>query len=229
MINWKEVFKDAKWFHWSGIAAALSQSSADTCKEAIEVANSMGLTISCDLNFRQNLWNYGKMATEVMPALVQYSDVIFGSEPEYEKIFGIAPVGFKAITVNEQLNIEGFELVGKRVLAEVPRCKKMFLELRNSINSNHNTLAGIVYSDQSLKYSRIYDITHAVDRVGVGDAFVGGMIYGLIAYPDNDQKALDFALAASCLKNTIYGDFNLVTVAEVENLMEGDGSGRVVR
>lgn len=229
MIDWKEVLKDAKWFHWSGVAAAVSQGAADACLEGIKVADSMGLTISCDLNYRKNLWKYGKTPEEIMLPMVKYSDVIFGSEPEYEKVLGITPVGFKAITADEKLDLEGFKAVGEKVVALVPRCKKMFLELRNSINANHNTIAGVAYSDNSLKHSRIYDITHNVDRVGVGDAFCGGMIYGLVAYPEDVQKALDFAMAASCLKNTVSGDFNLVTVSEVENLMKGDGSGRVSR
>ena len=111
----------------------------------------------------------------------------------------------------------------------MPRCKKMFLELRNSLSANHNLLAAVLYSDNTLKHTGIYDIAHEVDRVGTGDAFVGGLIYGLLTYPKDDQKALNFALAASCLKNTFYGDFNLATVAEVEALMNGDASGRVQR
>ena len=164
-----------------------------------------------------------------MKPLVQYSDVIFGAEPEYKEILGIAPVGFKAVNTDYRLNLEGFEEVGKQVAKLVPRCRKMFLELRNSLSANHNLLAAVLYSDRSLKHTGIYDITHEVDRVGTGDAFVGGLIYGLLTYPDDDQKALDFALAASCLKNTFYGDFNLATVAEVEALMNGDSSGRVQR
>lgn len=150
MIDWKEVLKDAQWFHWSGVAAAVSQGAADACMEGIKVADSMGLTISCDLNYRKNLWNYGKTPDDVMLPMVQYSDVIFGSEPEYEKVLGISKVGFKAISVNEQLNEDGFRAVGEQVVAKVPRCKKMFLELRNSINANHNTIAGVVYSDNTL-------------------------------------------------------------------------------
>ena len=197
--------------------------------EALQMADRMGLTISCDLNYRKNLWKYGRTAADVMKPLVQYSDVIFGAEPEYKEILGIAPVGFKAVNTDYRLNLEGFEEVGKQVAKLVPRCRKMFLELRNSLSANHNLLAAVLYSDRSLKHTGIYDITHEVDRVGTGDAFVGGLIYGLLTYPDDDQKALDFALAASCLKNTFYGDFNLATVAEVEALMNGDSSGRVQR
>lgn len=229
MIDWRSIFADASWFHWSGIAASLTQGAADACKEAIEVANEMGLTISCDLNYRRNLWKYGKSANGVMPELIKYSDVLFGSEGEYMNVLGINPVGFKALDTSYHIDMKGFQRVGGEVQAMVPRCKKVFIELRNSINANHDLLGGILYSDGVVKQSCIYDVTHVVDKVGTGDAFVGGMIYGLIAYPQDDQRTLDFALAASCLKTTIYGDFNLVTVEEVENLMKGDGSGRVSR
>lgn len=229
MIDWETVFADAGWFHWSGVAAALSQSGAGTCLEALQTADRMGLTISCDLNFRKNLWQYGRTAADVMYPLVQYSDVIFGAEPEYKEILGISPVGFKAINTDYQLDLQGFEKVGRQVETLVPRCKKMFLELRNSLSANHNLLAAVLYSDNTLKHTGIYDIAHEVDRVGTGDAFVGGLIYGLLTYPNDDQKALNFALAASCLKNTFCGDFNLATVAEVEALMNGDASGRVQR
>lgn len=232
MIDWEKIFSDAGWFHWSGIAAALSQEGADTCREALEVADRMGLTISCDLNFRKKLWNYGRKAAEVMQPLVQYSDVIFGAEPEYQEILGIPPVGFKAVTAADtsfESTLPAFETFGRKVSALIPRCQKIFLELRNSITSNHNLLAAILYSDDSLKHTGIYDIESEVDRVGAGDAFVSGLIYGLIHYPDDDSKVLEYALAASALKNTIYGDFNLVTVEEVENLMNGNTSGRVLR
>ena len=232
MIDWETIFADAGWFHWSGIAAALSQEGADACREALEIADRMGLTISCDLNFRRKLWNYGRTASEVMQPLVQYSDVIFGAEPEYQEILGIQPVGFKAVDAGDTSfvsDLPAFEEFGQTVSRLVPRCRKIFLELRNSITSNHNLLAAVLYSDGALKHTGIYDIEHEIDRVGAGDAFVGGMIYGLITYPDNDQKALEYALAASALKNTVYGDFNLVTVDEVESLMSGNTSGRVSR
>jgi 2-dehydro-3-deoxygluconokinase len=229
MIDWKAVLADAQWFHWSGVAAALSPAAAEVCREGIEMAESMGLTISCDLNFRKNLWKYGKTAAEVLPDFVAHSDVIFGSHDEYKQVLGLACPDFKAVTADYSMPLTGYESVGQKVVEMFPKCKKVFIEFRNTINANHNTLASVLYSDNSLKYTRVYDITHVVDCVGVGDAFVGGMIYGLIAYPENDQRALDFAQAASCLKNTISGDFNLVTVAEVESLMKGDGSGRVSR
>ena len=228
-FDFDAIMEGADWFHWSGIAASLSQEGADACLEALQTADRLGLTISCDLNFRKKLWNYGKSASEVMLPLVQYSDVIFGAEPEYKEIFGIPPVGFKAVDTSYPLDLSGFKVFGQKVSEQAPRCQKIFLELRNTITSNHNLLAAILYSKGTLRHTGIYDIVHEVDRVGAGDAFVGGMIYGLLTYPDNDQKTLEFALAASALKNTIYGDFNQVTVEEVEELMQGNTSGRVVR
>lgn len=232
MIDWESIFADAGWFHWSGIAAALSQEGADACREALETADRMGLIISCDLNYRKKLWNYGKTAAEVMQPLLQYSDVIFGAETEYREVMGVSPGGFNAVDAADTsfvASLPDFEAFGKQVADLVPRCRKVFLELRNSLTSNHNLLAAVLYSDATLKHTGIYDIEHEVDRMGAGDAFVGGMIYGLITYPDDDQKALDYALAASALKNTVYGDFNFVSVDEVESLMHGNTSGRVSR
>ncbi len=229
MIDWKEIFKDAQWFHWTGITPAISQGAADVCLEAIKVANEMGITVSCDLNFRKNLWKYGKKAPEVMPELVEGCDIILGNEEDCEKVFGIKPEGFDVTATGGEVEAAAFESVCTRMMSLFPRCKKMIITLRGAINANHNTWNGVLYSDGTLKQSQRYDITHIVDRVGGGDSFMAGLIYGLLTYPEDDQKALDFAVAASCLKHTIYGDFNLVTVAEVETLMKGDGSGRVSR
>ena len=229
MINWEEIFKEAQWFHWTGITPAISQGAADVCMEAITTANDMGVTVSCDLNYRKNLWKYGKRASEVMPALVGGCDIILGNEEDCEKVFGIKPDGFDVTATEGEVDTKAFESVCIQMTDIFPRCKKMIITLRGAINANHNTWSGVMYSDGSLKESQRYDITHIVDRVGGGDSFMGGLIYGLLTYPDADQKALDFAVAASCLKHTIYGDFNLVTVAEIENLLKGDGSGRVSR
>ena len=210
MIDWKEIFQDA-------------------CLEAIKIANEMGITVSCDLNYRKNLWKYGKKAPEVMPALVEGCDVILGNEEDCEKVFGIKPEGFDVTATGGEVNAAEFESVCTQMMKKFPRCKKMIVTLRGAVNANHNTWGGVLYSDGALKQSKRYDITHIVDRVGGGDSFMGGLIYGLISYPADDRKALDFAVAASCLKHTIYGDFNLITPAEVETLMKGDGSGRVSR
>lgn len=228
MVNWKEVFKDAQWFHWTGITPAISQGAADACLEAIKVANEMGVTVSTDLNFRKNLWKYGKKAQEIMPKLVEGCDIILGNEEDFEKVFGIHPEGFDVTATAGDVDPREFESVCTQMMAKYPRAKKVIITLRGSINANHNTWGGCLYSDK-LYMSKRYDITHIVDRVGGGDSFMGGLIYGLLSYPGDDQKALEFATAASCLKHTVYGDFNLVTVKEVENLMQGDGSGRVSR
>ena len=229
MVNWEEVFQGAQWFHWTGITPALSQGAADACLEAIKVANKMGITVSTDLNYRKNLWKYGKTASEVMPALVEGCDVILGNEEDAEKVFGIKPEGFDVTATAGHVDAKEFESVCTQMMKRFPRAKKVIITLRGSINANHNTWAGVLYDGKKLYQSPQYDITHIVDRVGGGDSFMGGLVYGLISYPGDDQRALNFAVAASCLKHTIYGDFNQVTVAEVENLMKGDGSGRVSR
>ena len=229
MINWKEVLKDAGWFHWTGITPALSQGAADACLEAIRTANEMGVTVSCDLNYRKNLWKYGKTASEVMPQLVEGCDVLLGNEEDAEKVFGIKPEGFDASQTEGEVDAAEFESVCRQLQARIPRAKKVIITLRGSINANHNTWSGVLYDGKELFTAPTYNITHIVDRVGGGDSFMGGLIYGLISYPEDNRKALHFAVAASCLKHTIYGDFNQVTVEEVENLMKGDGSGRVSR
>lgn len=228
MIDWDKVFEGADWFHWTGITPAISRGAAEVCLEACRAANRLGVTVSCDLNYRKNLWKYGKKAGEVMPELVACSDIILGNEEDAEKVFGIKPEGFDVTATGGAIDQARFQSVGEQLMARFSRAKKVIITLRGSINANHNTWGGVLWNGTTLYESPRYDITHIVDRVGGGDSFMGGLIYGLLTYKD-DQKALDFAVAASCLKHTIYGDFNLVTVAEVENLMKGDGSGRVSR
>jgi len=228
-IDWAEVLKGSDWFHWTGITPALSQGAADVCLEAIKAANAMGITVSCDLNYRKNLWKYGKKASEVMPALVEGSDVILGNEEDADKVFGIKPEGFDVTSTGGQIDQRRFQSVGEQLMKKFPRAKKVIITLRGSINANHNTWGGVLWDGKTLYQSPRYDITHIVDRVGGGDSFMGGLIYGLLTYTGDDQKALNFAVAASCLKHTIFGDYNQVTVAEVENLMKGDASGRVSR
>ena len=229
MIDWESVFAEADWFHWTGITPAISASAAEVCLEACRVANRMGITVSCDLNYRKNLWKYGKTAGEVMPALVECCDVILGNEEDAEKVFGIKPEGFDVAATEGKVEQAAFESVCRQLVERFPRAKKVIITLRGSINANHNTWGGVLYDGERLYSSPRYDITHIVDRVGGGDSFMGGLIYGLREFAGDDERALRFAVAASALKHTIYGDFNLVTVAEVENLMRGDGSGRVSR
>ena len=229
MIDWEKVFEGADWFHWTGITPAISASAAEVCLEACKAANRLGVTVSCDLNFRKNPWKYGKTAAEVMAALVGCCDVILGNEEDAEKVFGIKPEGFDVTATGGEVEQAAFESVCRQMMERFPRAKKVIITLRGSINANHNTWGGVLFDGEKLYASPRYDITHIVDRVGGGDSFMGGLIYGLREYAGDDQRALNFAVAASALKHTIYGDFNLVTVAEVENLMKGDGSGRVAR
>ena len=229
MIDWKKVFEGADWFHWTGITPALSQGAADVCLEAIKAANALGVTVSCDLNYRKNLWKYGKKAGEIMPALVEGCDIILGNEEDADKVFGIKPEGFEVTATGGAIDQQRFQSVGEQLMKRFPRAKKVIITLRGSINANHNTWGGVLWDGRTLYQSPRYDITHIVDRVGGGDSFMGGLIYGLLTYTGDDQKALNFAVAASCLKHTIFGDYNQVTVAEVENLMKGDASGRVSR
>lgn len=228
-IDWEKILEGTDWFHWTGITPALSQAAADACLKAINAANKLGITVSCDLNYRKNLWKYGKTPAEVMPALVEGCDIILGNEEDAEKVFGIKPKGFDASTTGGHIESAAFRSVCEQMMDKFSRAKKVIITLRGSINANHNTWAGVLFDGKKLYESKSYDITHIVDRVGGGDSFMGGLIYGLLTYNENDLKALEFAVAASCLKHTIYGDFNLVTVAEVENLMKGDSSGRVIR
>lgn len=227
MIDWENVFSDAKWFHWTGITPAVSQGAADACAEAIEKANEMGVTVSCDLNYRKNLWKYGKTCIEVMPALVAGTDIVLGNEEDAEMALGIKPEGIDV--TGGQVEGAAYKSVSEQIMQKYPRVKKVITTLRSSINANHNDWAGVLWDGEKLYESPQYKITHIVDRVGGGDSFMGGLIYGLLTYEGNDQKALNFAVAASCLKHTVYGDFNQVTVEEVEKLMGGDASGRVAR
>lgn len=228
MVPWRKVFKGAQWFHWTGITPAISQGAADACLEAIKVANSMGVTVSTDLNYRKNLWNYGKKPEKVMPDLVAGCDVILGNEEDAEKHFNIHPEGID-VTQSDTMEAEAYQSVCQQLMDRFPRAKKVIITLRGSISASHNSWSGVLYNGKKLYAAPTYQITHIVDRVGGGDSFMAGLIYGLLKYKRSDQKALNFAVAASALKHTIYGDANLVTVSEVEKLMEGDASGRVSR
>ncbi|MCK0156088.1 sugar kinase [Cellulophaga sp. F20128] len=229
MIDWKSVFKDVAWFHWTGITPAISQGAADACLEAVKVASEMGITISTDLNYRAKLWKFGGDREKIMTELTSYCDVILGNEEDAEKHFGIKPEGLDITTQGHDVKAEAFLSVCKQMMDKFPKAKKVITTLRGSISASHNTWAGVLYDGTKMYETRQYQITDIVDRVGGGDSFMGGLIYGLLKYPENDQNALDFAVAASCLKHTIKGDANLVTVEEVEKLMGGDASGRVAR
>jgi len=228
MINWDKVFEGAGWFHWTGITPAISQSAADVCLEAVQAAHKLGITVSTDLNYRSKLWKYGAKSEKIMTELTAYCDIILGNEEDSDKHFGIRPEGVD-ITKGHDVTAGAFLSVCKQMMEKFPRAKKVITTLRGSISASHNTWAGVMYDGKKMYESRQFQVTHIVDRVGSGDSFMGGLIYGMLMSPDDDQKALDFAVAASCLKHTIIGDANLVTVEEVNKLMGGDASGRVSR
>lgn len=231
MIDWNTVFDGVEWFHWTGITPAISQGAADVCLEALKAASEKGITISTDLNYRAKLWKYcdDNHREKVMSELTSYCDIILGNEEDAEKHFGIHPDGLDVHKHGHDVKAEAFLSVCKQMMEKFPRAKKVITTLRGSISASHNTWAGVLYDRSKMYETRQYQITDIVDRVGGGDSFMGGLIYGLLKYPEDDQNALDFAVAASCLKHTIKGDANLVTVEEVEKLMGGDASGRVAR
>ena len=227
MIDWERAFSDAEIFHWSGIDAALTQGLTDVCHEAIDAADRLGLTISCDINYRKNLWQYGKSAEEVLVPLMRKSDIVFGSAGEYEKALNLKAPVFDARSAAGEVDAAAFEDYCKQVEQKLPRCKYMFIALRRVITSEHHVMAGVLYTGGRLLTTRVYEVNNVIDSMGVGDAFVGAMLYAYQNYAD-DQAKLDFATGGSVLKNTIVGDYNMVTVAEVEGLV-GGGSAEMRR
>lgn len=228
MIDWHSAFKDASIFHWSGIDAALTPGLAEVCKEAIGVAKEMGLQISYDINYRKNLWNYGKSAQEVLRPLSTSSDIMFGSEGEYAMLTGIPAPGFKATRNGEAYDLAAYEKFCEAIHEQIPACKYIYIALRNVMSSEHHTFAGVLYSNGTMKHSRVFDIDNVIDCVGVGDAFCGAMLYAQQAFED-EQKRVDFSTAASVLKNTIAGDYNIMKASEVEGLLAKDENGEVAR
>jgi 2-dehydro-3-deoxygluconokinase len=227
MVDWDAIFEDAAWFHWTGITPAISQGAAQVCLEAIKAAKRMGLTVSCDLNYRKKLWKWGSTAGEVMPELVEHCDVAVGNEEDADKVFGIrAP---ETDVIAGKVEADKYRFVCEALAERFPSLSLVAITLRGSISASHNTWSGVLWDSGVFITAPTYDITHIVDRVGGGDSFVAGLIYGLNKYGADRQRALNFAVAASCLKHTIVGDFNLATVDEVEKLMGGDVSGRVSR
>jgi 2-dehydro-3-deoxygluconokinase len=227
MVDWQAALKGADWFHWTGITPAVSQGAADACREGIQVARQMGLTVSCDMNFRAKLWKWGKSAGDVMGDLVGMCDAAIGNEEDADKVFGIrAPEA--DVTVGK-VEADKYRFVCEELARRFPSLKTIAITLRGSLSASHNTWSGVLWDKSKFYTAPTYDILPIVDRVGGGDAFMGGLIYGLRKYTGDPEKALGFAVAASCLKHSIPGDFNAVTVAEVEQLMAGDTSGRVSR
>lgn len=222
-FNWREILKDATWFHWSGITPALSESAAEACLEAIEIAHEMGITISTDLNYRAKLWKYGKTPKEVMPKMLQYSNVILGDIDTANFMLGVPDVN------PDYKDLESLPALYDNLFKLCPNLKYAATTLRYSVSASYQRIGGILYDGETIFNADVQDVTPVVDRVGSGDAFMGGLIYGLNEKPLNKQRALNFAVAACCLKHTISGDYNLVTKEEVEKLIGGDFSGKVSR
>ncbi len=226
-FDWDKIFADACWFHWTGITPAVSEGAANTCLEAVKKAKSMNLTVSCDLNYRAALWKWGKTAKEVMTQLAEFVDVMVANEEDVEKVFGIKPP--EVDVLKGVLKAESYEYVAKKIMEMFPNIKTVAFSLRGSISATHNTWSGALYDGDKFYTAPTYDIDFIVDRVGAGDAFSGGLIYGLLNFGDDKQKALNFAVAVSCLKHSLYGDSCIVKLSEVENIMKGITSGRIVR
>jgi len=224
-ILWTGAFDGAAWFHISGITPAISGSAAELAMESVRGARAVGLTVSCDLNYRKNLWKWGEPAREVMPQLVKLADLLIANEEDVQAALGIeANVDVRS----GQLDREQYEKLARKVLSVYPNLRAIAITLRESVSASHNGWSACLLDRERFMLSRRYEITHIVDRVGAGDCFAAGLIYGMLAGLDA-QQGLDFAVAASCLKHSIPGDFSRVTVAEVNALLKDGGSGRVQR
>lgn len=224
-FDWDKIFEGAKWFHITGITPALSESAAALSLESVKAARRHGVTVSCDFNFRGKLWKYGKTAPEVMTELVKYVDVGIANEEDCQKSLGISA----GVEVESgELDTAKYEALSAKVLEVFPNMSVIAITLRESKSADVNGWSACIRDKDGFKLSRHYTMTDIVDRVGGGDSFASALIYGLNAYEDR-QQSLEFAVAASCLKHSIGGDFNRVSVDEAEKLMGGDGSGRVQR
>jgi len=224
-INWDEIFEHAKWFHISGITPAISKKAKELSLEAVKKAQEHNVTVSCDFNFRKKLWKYGESSVDVMNELVKYVDVGIANEEDCQKSLGIH---VDVDVESGSLDIDKYKMLGDKVLDAFPNLKMIAITLRESKSADINGWGACLNDREKFYLSKRYMINDIIDRVGGGDSFAGGIIYGLNSYEDK-QEALEFAVAASCLKHSISGDFNRVKIAEVEKLMKGDGSGRVSR
>jgi 2-dehydro-3-deoxygluconokinase len=224
-IDWSTALKDVAWFHITGITPAISACAAELAIEALHAARKLGAQTSCDLNYRKNLWKWGKNAYEVMPELIKLTDVCIANEEDCQKALNIS---VDIDVESGSLEREKYSEMAERVLATYPNLKIVAITLRESKNASQNGWSACLHDGKGFVCSRCYEITHIVDRVGGGDSFAAGLIYGLLELP-SPAEALEFAVAASCLKHSIPGDFSRLTVGEVHALVEGGGSGRVQR
>jgi 2-dehydro-3-deoxygluconokinase len=224
-FEWQKIFDGARWLHITGITPALSASAAELSLEAVTAAKKAGVTVSCDFNFRGKLWKWGKTAPEVMTELVKFVDVGIANEEDCQKSLGIT---VDVDVESGELDTAKYEALSAKVLGEFPNMSVIAITLRESYSADRNGWSACLRDESGFRLSRRYEITDIIDRVGGGDSFASALIYGLNAYEDR-QQSLEYAVAASCLKHSISGDFNRVSVAEVEHLMGGDASGRVQR
>jgi 2-dehydro-3-deoxygluconokinase len=228
-IDWTSALDGADWFHITGIAPAISEAAAELSLGALRYARKAGITTSCDLNFRKNLWKWGKKADEVMPELMKLTDICIANEEDCQKALGVHAGGDSDLHVESgTLDREKYRELAERVLEVYPELKAIAITLRESKSASHNGWSACLHTGKEFLLSRQYEITHIVDRVGGGDSFAAGLIFGMTARK-SPVDTLEFAVAASCLKHSIPGDFNRVSVAEVEALLTGGGSGRVQR
>ncbi len=225
-FDWDAIFDDATWFHITGITPAISEDAAALSMEAVEKAKEKGLTVSCDYNFRKKLWKYGKTAPEVMRELVKFVDVGIANEEDCQMSLGVS---VDVDVESGELDEKKYEALAEKMLEEFPNLKMQAITLRESISASHNGWSACLHDGKGFYLSKKYQITHIVDRVGGGDSFSGGLLGGLYRHPDDPQAALEFAVAASCLKHSITGDYNRVTPGDVDGLIKGGGSGRVQR
>jgi 2-dehydro-3-deoxygluconokinase len=224
-ISWQPVLEDATWFHISGITPAISSSAADLAIESVRQAREAGLQISCDLNYRKNLWKWSKTARQVMPERVKFADALIANEEDVQAALGLEG---EVDVQSGQLDREQYEKLAVRVLSAYPGLRAIAITLRESFSASHNGWSACLHDGRQFLTSRRYEITHIVDRVGAGDCFAAGLIYGMLTELGS-QETLDFAVAASCLKHSIPGDFCRLSVAEVNALLKHGGSGRVQR
>ncbi len=229
-IDWGTVFEGASWFHITGITPALSQSAADLSLEAVKAAKDKGLTVSCDYNYRKKLWKYGKSAPEVMTDIVQNVDIGIANEEDCQRSLGISVEAgdWEEEVEKGELDPAKYKALCEKMLERFPNLKYQTITLRESYSASHNGWSACLHNGEDFFLSPLYEITHIVDRVGGGDSFAAGIIYGLTTGM-RDEEALNFATAASCLKHSIPGDANLLSVEEVMRLAEGEASGRVLR
>lgn len=224
-IDWDEALEDVTWFHITGITPAISESAMQLSLESVKEAKRRGITVSCDLNYRKNLWKYGIKASEAMCQIANYVDVAIANEEDVQKSLEIT------VDVNVEsgkLDSKKYRMLGDKVMAAFPNMKMIAITLRESHSADWNGWSACLNDGKTFYVSKKYEIQDIIDRVGGGDSFAGGLIYGLNAYQDK-QTALEFATAASCLKHSVIGDFNRVSISDVEKLMNGDGTGRVQR